>query len=169
MPALKSLPAGSAEDEIYSALSIAPNIHRASGLWRNSNRPPTRRRCSGVDSAGGRAGPICRSAAAVIKSNKGKRDDRFHRLRPTKCHVACPSQTPPVFLATVPRHPAVPPLQFAPSLSLTTSPLPPALLSPLQFIPSPPPPPCGAPAETYTPVPYSREPSCLPVRALSPP
>lgn len=29
--ALKSLPAGSIEDEIYSALSIAPNIHRASG------------------------------------------------------------------------------------------------------------------------------------------
>lgn len=37
--ALKSLPAGSIEDEIYSALSIAPNIHRASGLRQNLNRP----------------------------------------------------------------------------------------------------------------------------------
>lgn len=83
--ALKSLPAGSMEDEIYSALSIAPNIHRASGLGQNSNQPDG---TPGLDSTGGRAGPIYRSAAVVIKSNKGKRDDRFGRLRPTKCHVA---------------------------------------------------------------------------------
>lgn len=78
--ALKSLPAGSIEDEIYSALSIAPNIRRASGLGRNSS-------CVGGAPLEGRsirrAGPIYRStttAVLVIKSNKGKRDDRFDRL-----------------------------------------------------------------------------------------
>jgi len=36
----------------------------------------------------GRAVPIYRSITVVIKSNKGKRDDRFDRAAATKCHVA---------------------------------------------------------------------------------
>lgn len=75
--ALKSLPAGSIEDEIYSALSIAPNIHRASG----ASPPGGIRATAWFDwRTCGAYPPI----STVIKSNKGKRDDRF---RPTKCHV----------------------------------------------------------------------------------
>lgn len=90
--ALKSLPAGSIEDEIYSALSIAPNIHRASGLRQNSSRLHAIV-LRGLIRLARRARPIYRSTAVSIKSNKGKRDDRFGCLRPTKCHVAalCPS------------------------------------------------------------------------------
>lgn len=36
----------------------------------------------------GRAVPIYRSITVVIKSNKGKRDDRFDHAAATKCHVA---------------------------------------------------------------------------------
>lgn len=36
----------------------------------------------------GRAVPIYRSITVVIKSNKGKRDNRFDRAAATKCHVA---------------------------------------------------------------------------------
>lgn len=76
--ALKSLPAGSIEDEIYSALSIAPNIHRASG----ASPPGGIRATAWFDwRTCGAYPPI----STVIKSNKGKRDDRFP---PTKCHVA---------------------------------------------------------------------------------
>lgn len=92
--ALKSLPAGSIEDEIYSALSIAPNIHRASGLRQNSSQLDAMV-LRGLIRLARRARPIYRSTAVSIKSNKGKRDDRFGCLRPTKCHVAalCPSRS----------------------------------------------------------------------------
>lgn len=64
---------------------------RVKHAWRNLSRfklePSLELDCRRRATVG-RAMPIYRSITVVIKSNKGKRDDRFDRAAATKCHVA---------------------------------------------------------------------------------
>lgn len=79
---------------IYCLRSMAPTsvvVRVGDPVWRNlSAEPPSLEPDCRRRATVGRAVPIYRSITVVIKSNKGKRDDRFERASAaaTKCHVA---------------------------------------------------------------------------------